>query len=69
MKYKEESYLNFDEENFSVSIYDNSDLIYEKKIGNEFAINDGYNISKLGAGKYKLVLASRNNEHVYDFVK
>ena len=63
------SYLNFDEENFSVSIYDNSDLIYEKKIGNEFAINDGYNISKLGAGKYKLVLASRNNEHVYDFVK
>lgn len=63
------SYLNFDEENFSVSIYDNSDLIFEKRIGKEFAINDGYNISKLEAGNYKLVLASRSKEYIYDFSK
>lgn len=63
------SYLNFDEVNFTASIYNDADLIYQKKLGKEFTINDGYNISKLGAGNYKLVLSSRNNDYIYDFSK
>lgn len=61
------SYLNFKMENFKMEIFDGNELIYKTKVGKDFPINSGYNLSKLEAGKYKVVLSSFNKEFVYHF--
>ncbi len=62
------SYLNFDQENFYVSIYNEGEL-YFKKIGKDFAIQEGFNLSKLEKGNYKVVLSSLSSEYVYSLEK
>jgi hypothetical protein len=63
------SYLNFDEGNVNIAIYNEDGVIYQKKLGNDFTIQDGYNLSKLEAGNYKVVLSNWRNEFVYNLVK
>lgn len=63
------SYLNFDAENFSVRIYDKIDLVYESKIGKDFNISSGYDLSRLSSGKYNVVLSSLNNEFKFSLEK
>ncbi len=63
------SYLNFDQENFSVSIYNEDELFFNKKVGKDFAIQEGFNLSKLENGSYKVVLSSFNNQYVYNLEK
>ena len=54
------SYLNFDGENIAFKIYNDGELVYRSKIGNQFNINAGYDLSKLQAGNYDLVLEGNN---------
>lgn len=63
------SYLNFDQENYNLKIYCNDELCYNKRIGNEFAIQKGLDLSKLEKGNYRVVLSSMNNEYVYSLEK
>jgi len=63
------SYLNFDQENYQLYIYNNEGLIFQKKMGKDFAIQNGFDLSKLESGNYKVVLSSRNNEFAYSIVK
>lgn len=63
------SYLNFKNEKFKIEIYDENELVFKTKIGADFAIHSGYNLSKLEAGNYKAVLSSFNNEFIYHFAK
>ena len=63
------SYLNFDQENFNVSIYNENELFFNKKLGKDFAIQEGFNLSKLEKGNYTVVLSSLNNEYVYTLEK
>jgi hypothetical protein len=63
------TYLNFKYENFKLEIYEGYDLIFKTKIGADFPINSGYNLSKLEAGNYKAVLSSYNKEFIYQFAK
>ncbi|NCB07088.1 MAG: hypothetical protein EOM73_02870 [Bacteroidia bacterium] len=63
------SYLNFDKENLKFAIYNNDDMVYQSKIGNDFTLSAGYDLSKLSAGNYKVVLSSYNKEFSYDIVK
>lgn len=63
------SYLNFKNEKFKLEIYDENELIFKTKIGNDFSIHSGYNLSKLEAGNYKAVLTSFNKEYIYQFEK
>ena len=63
------SYLNFDKENLNLSIYNNGDLVYRSKLGNEFAISSGYDLSKLGSGEYTVILSSLNDEYAFNLVK
>jgi len=63
------SFLNTNEENFKIKIYNDFELIYIKKIGNKFAINSGYDLSRLEAGNYKVVLTSNDNEFIYRIKK
>jgi len=54
------SYLNFDGENIGLKIYNDGELVYRTNIGNQFNINAGYDLSKLQAGNYDLVLEGNN---------
>jgi hypothetical protein len=63
------SYLNFDQENYQLYIYNNDGLVFQKKMGKDFAIQNGLDLSKLESGNYKVVLSSRNNEFAYSIVK
>jgi hypothetical protein len=63
------SYLNFDQENFNVSIYNGNGLLFNKKLGKDFAIQEGFNLSKLEKGNYTVVLSSLSNEYIYTLEK
>ena len=63
------SYLNFDKKNLNLSIYNNGNLVYKSKVGNEFAISSGYDLSKLESGEYTVVLNSLNDEYTFSLVK
>jgi hypothetical protein len=63
------SYLNFDKENFRINVYNNEGLIYRSKIGNDFALSSGYDLSTLEAGNYRVVLSSFSNDFIYNLEK
>jgi len=63
------SYLNFDQENLKIYFYNQNGLVYESKLGRDFNITTGYDLSKLESGSYRVVLSSYNDEFTYDLVK
>ena len=52
------SFLNFENEKVGLYVYSNNELLYEKSLGSDFAINHGLDFSKLEPGKYSVVLAT-----------
>lgn len=63
------SYLNFEKENITVQIYDNVGLVYRSNIGNEFALNAGFDLSNLNSGDYEVVLSGGNDSYSYSVSK
>lgn len=55
------SYLNFNQENLRIRIYSGNFLVYEERLGNEFDVHAGYDLSKLENGKYQVELISSSN--------
>jgi hypothetical protein len=52
------SYLNFEQENLNLSFYNDKGLVYEAKLGRDFSITKGYDLSKLESGNYRVILSS-----------
>ncbi len=63
------SYLNFDGEKYTLNIYNKEGLVYKTKLGSEFNMVTGYDLSALSSGTYDVVLSSLNNEFTYTLVK
>jgi len=63
------SYLNFDEENLSIRIYTDRLLIYEDRLGKEFDVHAGYDLSKLVTGRYQIELITSNNYFTHEIEK
>jgi len=63
------SFLNFDQENYNVYFYKGDEQFYSSRVGKDFSIQKGFDLSKLEKGNYKIVLSSRDNEYVYSLVK
>ncbi|WP_319499933.1 hypothetical protein [uncultured Draconibacterium sp.] len=63
------TYLNFDQENLSLNIYDETGLVYESKLGQDFNIAKGFDLAALAAGEYEVILTSRNNDFTFSLVK
>jgi len=63
------SYLNFDKEYVKFKIYSNGEMVFENKMGNDFVLTAGYDLSKLEAGKYEVELTSMNNHFSYNIEK
>lgn len=52
------SYLNFPKEDVSIYVYDDSGLLHEEKLKNEFAVHKSIDMSELRSGEYRIVFAS-----------
>lgn len=63
------SFLNFDKENIQFRIYNNGELEFENKLGKDFVISAGYDLSKLKPGKYQIELSSLTNQFSYNIEK
>ena len=63
------SYLNFDRKSMKLFIFNNEGLVYETKLGNDFTISSGYDLTKLEKGNYRVVLSSINNDFTYNLEK
>jgi len=63
------SYLNFDGEKYTLNIYNKNGLVYKSKLGSDFNMISGYDLSGLEKGTYDVVLSSWNNEFTYTLVK
>lgn len=63
------SYLNFDEENYWIFLYQNGEKVYSKRMGKGITIQEGFDLSGIAEGNYQVVLSSINNEFVYNLVK
>ncbi len=63
------SYLNFDEENVKFKIYNEGGLVFENKLGKDFVISAGFDLSQLEKGKYEIELSSYKNQFSYHIEK
>jgi hypothetical protein len=52
------SYLNFPQEEMSIHVYDNSGLLHEQTLENEFAVHKSIDLSELRSGDYRIVFAT-----------
>lgn len=60
------TFLNYQNEEIKMFVYDNrKNLLYEKSLGEDFAIHHAVDLSKLRFGDYDVVLA--NNEDIYEY--
>ncbi|WP_319479637.1 hypothetical protein [uncultured Draconibacterium sp.] len=63
------TYLNFDQEDLSLNIYDESGLVYESKLGQDFNIAKGFDLAALDAGQYEVILTSKNDDFSFSLEK
>ncbi len=63
------SFLNFDRQNVNFKIYNDGDLVFENKLGNNFVLTNGYDLSNLEKGKYQVELSTPNNYFTYNIEK
>lgn len=56
------SYLNFENEDIAVYVYNNQKLVFSKEIGDEFTVHRALDLSQLKTGNYDIMLASANKE-------
>jgi len=60
------SYLNFSEKSMNLDLYNGNDLVYSHKIDNQFAVNKGFDLSKLDKGNYSVVLSADDKTYTYN---
>jgi hypothetical protein len=60
------SYLNHTEGNVDLNFYDKNNLVYSRKIGNEFNVNQGFDLSNLNRGTYSVVLSTVSKNYTYN---
>lgn len=60
------AYLNFQEDEVSLSFYNKNELVYRKDIGRNFNVNEALNLSNLRPGTYEAVLCS--GDKAYSFI-
>lgn len=63
------SYLNYENEDVTVNVYNNRKLIFSSVIGNEFALHKAINLSELQKGKYDVMLANADKEYWFSVSK
>ncbi|WP_163324959.1 hypothetical protein [Draconibacterium mangrovi] len=62
------SYLNFENENINLYVYENNTLLTEVALGKDFAIHKAIDLSKLNYGEYEVVLTNENDIYEHSVV-
>ncbi len=60
------SFLNFSEEKLNLNFYNENELVYTKEIGNDFSVQEGFNLSRLDKGDYSVVLSTNDKSYTYN---
>lgn len=63
------SYLNNDQKNVRMNIYQDGQLVAGKKLGKDMCIQQAFDLSKLESGQYEIVLTSSNDEYLFTVSK
>lgn len=63
------SFLNHNQDEMSLNIYNNGTLIWNSQMQNIFALQKGFNLSKLRKGDYKVVFSSGDEIYEYALAK
>ena len=63
------SYLNFDQEDLYLYLYNDNGLVYQKRLGKDFSITKGYDLTKLQKGNYRAVLSSDSSDYTFHLSK
>lgn len=63
------SYLNIKQENIKMYLYNNNELVYETRLGSDFNLTKGYDLSKLTKGSYRVVMGSNENKYTFSLEK
>jgi hypothetical protein len=63
------SYLNHNNENVSLHLYEDGKLVWEKELDNTLTVHKGLSMAKLKKGDYQIVLASGNEIYEYEFTR
>jgi len=63
------SYLNFMKDNVRLCVYQDGQLMYSKKVGSHFSVNEGLSLRKLEPGDYSVCLVAGENEFYYNIKK
>ena len=63
------SYLNFDQNDLSISLIRNREVVFTKSLGRDFNTTRGFDLSKLERGSYQVVLADGSKDFYYTIEK
>jgi hypothetical protein len=63
------SYLNNDQKNVLMNIYQDGQHVAGKRLGKEMCIQQAFDFSKLESGQYEVVLTSSNHEYLFTVSK
>lgn len=59
------TYLNESQENIQLKIYYGYEMVYDSGLGDEFVIQNRYNVGKLPKGSYRVILETENDAYTY----
>lgn len=63
------SHLNHGNQPLSFQVYKDGALVWEKQLANTFAVNEGFDLTKLDRGHYQAVLLSGEDAYEYDITR
>lgn len=59
------TYLNESQENIQLKIYRGTEMVFGSGLGDEFVIQNRYNVAKLPSGSYRVILETENDAYTY----
>ena len=63
------SFLNFDCKDMSLLVYNNSELVFQAELGNDFIIQRAFDVSKMVEGKFEFILTGTGEEYCYNVTR
>ena len=59
------TYLNKSQENIQIKIYRGYEMVFDSGLGDEFVIQNRYNVAKLPSGSYRFILETETDAYTY----
>lgn len=63
------TYLNFENNDVKLKVFNNGEIIYTSQLGNDFTVNAGFDLSQLEKGNYDILLTNSDEEYWFSVNK